>query len=79
MSDEYAKVARGKLKLKTDGELSKKKKKKNKQKELEKIGLIDTSTIEVKEQSGGRALTKAEESFKKMQDKMVSYLVIWTV
>lgn len=67
MSDEYAKVARGKLKLKTNCELSKKKKKKkDKAKEHDKISNVDTSTIEVKK------LTKAEESFKKMQDKMVS-------
>lgn len=67
MSDEYAKVARGKLKLRTDGELTKKKKKKrDKEKERDKVANIDISTIEV------RKLTKAEESFKQMQDKMVS-------
>jgi len=69
MSDEYAKVSRGKLKLKTDGEISKKKKKKkDKEKELEKIAQIDSSQIEIRQET--RKLTKAEESFKKMQDKM---------
>lgn len=76
MSDEYAKVSRGKLKLKTDGEISKKKKKKkDKDRERDKIVNIDRSTIEIVPQessSTGRKLTKAEESFKKMQDKMVS-------
>ena len=70
MSDEYAKVAKGKLKLKTDGELSKKKKKKrDKEKEREKIANVEISTV----QQSVRKLTKAEESFKKMQDKMVRY------
>jgi protein FAM32A len=72
MSDEYAKVARGKLKLKTDGEISKKKKKKkSKDKEKEAIASIDRETIEVREP--GTTLTKAEQSFKNMQDKMVSW------
>lgn len=72
MSDEYAKVSRGKLKLKTDGEISKKKKKrKDKEKEREKIAQIDSSQIEVRQET--RKLTKAEESFKKMQDKMVLF------
>ena len=69
MSDEYAKVARGKLTLKTDGELSKKKKKK-KSKDKEALANIDRETIQIKE-TGGRTLTKAEQSFKNMQDKMV--------
>lgn len=78
MSDEYAKVSRGKLKLKTDGEISKKKKKKkDKEKEREMIANADSSTIQVGEQSNDntstRKLTKAEMSFKKMQDKMVSH------
>lgn len=75
MSDEYAKVSRGKLKLKTDCELSKKKKKKkDKHREQEKIANIDRSTIEIvqpESSSTQRQLTKAEMSFKKMQDKMV--------
>ena len=71
--DEYAKVARGKLKLKTDGELSKKKKKK-KSKDKESLGNIDRETIQIKE-TGGRSLTKAEQSFKNMQDKMVKFEV----
>lgn len=74
MSDEYAKVSRGKLKLKTDGEISKKKKKrKDKEREREKIANFDSSTVEITQpesSSTERKLTKAEQSFKKMQDKM---------
>lgn len=75
MSDEYAKVARGKLKLKTDSHISKKKKKKrDKEREREQFANVDNSTIEVVQEasSSQRKLTKAEESFKKMQEKMVS-------
>jgi protein FAM32A len=74
MSDEYAKVSRGKLKLKTDGEISKKKKKKkDKDREREAVANIDRETIQVNEPtSSERKLTKAEMSFKKMQDKMVT-------
>lgn len=73
MSDEYANVARGKLTLKTDGEISKKKKKKkDKEREREKIANVDPSTVQMTEStSTERKLTKAEMSFKKMQDKMV--------
>lgn len=73
MSDEYAKVARGKLKLKTDGEISKKKKKrKDKDQEREAVANIDRETIQISESAASeRKLTKAELSFKKMQDKMV--------
>lgn len=75
MPDEYEKVARGKLKLKTDGEISKKKKKKrDKEKELEKVAYVDPSTVQIAEPSAyERKLTKAEQSFKKMQDKMVRF------
>jgi hypothetical protein len=69
MSDEYAKVARGKLKLKTDGEISKKKKKK-KDKEKERV---DKIMAEVGTSKPASELTKAELSFKKMQDKMVNF------
>lgn len=74
MADEYEKVARGKLRLKTDGEISKKKKKKrDKEREREQAANVDASVIQIVEPtSSGRPLTKAEESFKKMQDKMVS-------
>lgn len=76
MADEYEKVARGKLKLKTDGEISKKKKKKrDKEREREKAANVDASVIQIVEPTSGRPLTKAEESFKKMQDKMVSHKV----
>lgn len=79
MADEYAKVSRGKLKLKTDGEISKKKKKKrDKEKEREMVSNFDPSTVQVSEStaSSERKLTKAEESFKKMQDKMVRIIEI---
>lgn len=74
MSDEYAKVSKGKLKLKSDSEISKKKKKKkDKDREREKIANTSSETINIApETSTGRKLTKAEQSFKKMQDKMVS-------
>lgn len=83
MSDEYSKVARGKLKLKTDGEISKKKKKKDKKREKEAAANIDRETIQISEPSSSseRKLTQAELSFKKMQDKMVwkSLLREWYV
>jgi protein FAM32A len=76
MPDEYAKVAKGKLKLKTDGEISKKKKKKKdkeREKERDKVAYTDSSTVQIGEPSNyERKLTKAEQSFKKMQDKMVT-------
>ncbi|EDS42611.1 NBP2b protein [Culex quinquefasciatus] len=79
MSDEYQHAARGKLKLKCDSEIKKKKKKKSKDKDKEKLREKVEKSLE---QSGsgsgqqqqvkptGRVLTKAEESFKKMQEKM---------
>ncbi|XP_038111665.1 protein FAM32A-like [Culex quinquefasciatus] len=79
MSDEYQHAARGKLKLKSDSEIKKKKKKKSKDKDKEKLREKVEKSLE---QSGsgngqqqqvkptGRVLTKAEESFKKMQEKM---------
>ena len=77
MSDEYSHASKGKLKLKTDSEISKKKKKK-KNKELEqKMKSTDSDAVrdikEVKRQDSKRPLTKAEQSFKAMQEKMVSY------
>lgn len=74
MSDEYANVSRGKLKLKTDSEIKKKKKKRDKDKEKlkEKIEKTDASTVVSSPPKDGRQLTKAEKSFKKMQEKMVS-------
>uniref|UniRef100_A0A1Q3FBB3 Putative nbp2b protein n=1 Tax=Culex tarsalis TaxID=7177 RepID=A0A1Q3FBB3_CULTA len=80
MSDEYEYAARGKLKLKCDSDIKKKKKKKSKDKDKEKLREKVKKSLE---QSGGsssqnqqqvkptgRVLTKAEESFKKMQEKM---------
>lgn len=76
MADEYAHVSKGKLKLKTDSEISKKKKKK-KSKELKEQAMKSTDSDavrdikEVKRQDSKRPLTKAEQSFKQMQEKMV--------
>lgn len=80
MEDEYEAVARGKLKLKNDSEIKKKKKKKHKNKDKEKFekgmkespgnNTISNETIAAAQRSG-RQLTKAELSFKKMQEKMV--------
>lgn len=80
--DEYENVARGKLKLKNDSEIKKKKKKKkDKDKEREKIELADGSSVDFgsssssqQNNSQGRPLTKSEQSFKQMQEKMVFYL-----
>lgn len=70
MSDEYEHVARGKLKLKTDSSKISKKKKKKDKKEREKLEreLEERQHIP---QAPARQMTKAELSFKKMQEKMV--------
>lgn len=71
MSDEYEHVARGKLKLKTDSnKISKKKKKKKDKKEREKLELELEERQHIP-QAPSRQMTKAELSFKKMQEKMV--------
>jgi protein FAM32A len=83
MSDEYALVSKGKLKLKTDSEI----KKKNKKKEMEKIErgakeeLDSIKTTAEERISQTRHLTKAEISYKKMQEKMVSTirLFLWFI
>lgn len=84
MSDEYQFVSKGKLKLKCDSEIKKKKKKKSKDKEklrekveksFEQSGGSDSGNGQSnhsQQKAPGRVLTKAEESFKKMQEKMVS-------
>lgn len=91
MSDEYASVARGKLKLKSDGcaELKKKSKKKKKDKEKLKAS-AEAVRDEMQEQSAGgrtdgqpsgsathRTLTKAELAFKKQQEKTVSGIFVF--
>uniref|UniRef100_A0A182N0M1 Protein FAM32A n=1 Tax=Anopheles dirus TaxID=7168 RepID=A0A182N0M1_9DIPT len=79
MDSEYQHVSKGKLKLKNDSDAKKKHKKKDKRKEKEKViraMLEDPGTGGERQQqtpattSTGRVLTKAEESFKKMQEKM---------
>lgn len=80
MSDEYTQVARGKLKLKTDGEQSSKKHKKckKKSKDIEKAiktNEISSDTVQIKERDESK-FTKAELSFKKMQEKMQHKRVI---
>ena len=74
MSDEYDHVSRGKLKLKTDGEIKKKKKKKKDKQLKDEIKNTSSECVEIASGSSGfeRPLTKAEISFKKMQEKMVS-------
>lgn len=77
-NDPYANVAKSKLKLKTDSDISKKKKKhksRDKDKDEEKIANVDTETIQMpapETSKGGLKFTKAELSFRKMQEKMVS-------
>lgn len=80
--DEYENVARGKLKLKNDSEIKKKKKKrKDKDKEREKIELSESSSVDFGGASSqqnnpqGRPLTKSEQSFKQMQEKMVTKII----
>lgn len=86
MSDEYDLVARGKLKLKTDSISSKDKKKKKKEKKRERERLErgvrqeqETIDEEVRANAApkGATMTKAEMSFKKMQQKMVSFAWLW--
>jgi protein FAM32A len=71
--DEYAVHSKGKLRLKTDNEKSKKKKKKRDKERIEKnvtTNEIPREIIQISEPSGGSRFTKAELSFKKMQEKM---------
>ncbi|XP_065085032.1 protein FAM32A [Ochlerotatus camptorhynchus] len=79
MSDQYDYAGKGKLKLKSDSEIKKKKKKKSKDKDklrekveksLEQSGSSSSQQSQTQAPSTGRVLTKAEESFKKMQEKM---------
>lgn len=75
MSDEYNSVARGPLKLKAADGMVKKKKNKKKRKEEEKkyleqiAKLNENSTVQTTSSSSGPTLTKAEQSFIKMQEK----------
>lgn len=80
MSDEYDFVARGKLKLKTDSNISKNKKKnkKNKKNDQEKL----ERGVQQMSDEGTRPaipsapkMTKAEIAFKKGQEKMVNLIV----
>lgn len=84
MPDDYENVSRGKLKLKIDCDVSKKKKKKkskDKDKEKEKIANVDNDTIQITTPEGSKTselkFTKAELSFKKMQEKMVRKKLIF--
>ncbi|TMW52854.1 hypothetical protein DOY81_002057 [Sarcophaga bullata] len=74
MSDEYACVAKSKLKLKNDGGIKKKKKKsKDKDKSKEREGVQQTLQLSSSGSSQGkpeRQLTKAELAFKQQQEKM---------
>lgn len=76
MSDEYENVARGKLKLKTDSsKISKKKKKDKKNREKLERELEQQKQSQIPK-APARQMTKAEQSFKKMQEKMVSYCFV---
>lgn len=82
MSNEYDNVARGKLKLKTDSnKISKKQKKKDKINREKVEGELNENANAYKYEEDKyprlpqRKLTKAELSFKKMQEKMV-YLIM---
>lgn len=85
MSDPYAMVAGGKLKLKNDTDSKKKKKKKSKDKDKEKEKaektIVDGSSITIQNpsSSGSRQLTQAELKFKQMQDKMVDIFIFWFI
>ncbi|XP_055638778.1 protein FAM32A [Toxorhynchites rutilus septentrionalis] len=81
MSDEYQYASKSKLKLKCDSEIKKKKKKsKDKEKLREKVAKsveqssgkdnANSQSNQSQPSAPGRVLTKAEESFKKMQEKM---------
>lgn len=74
MSDEYEQVARGKLKLKSDSskisKKNKKKEKKNREK-MEREAYEYNEQMKNSQQEPVRQFTKAELSFKKMQEKMV--------
>lgn len=73
MSDEYDQVARGKLRLKTDSSKVSKKKKKKDKKQREQLER-ELEERQKNSQASARQMTKAEQSFKKMQDKMVTFL-----
>lgn len=86
MSDEYSSVAKGKLKLKSDGcaEAKKKSKKRKRDKDKMKTSVEHTIREEMNQDqaAGGRrdgqqatvtrTLTKAELAFKQQQEKTVS-------
>lgn len=73
MSDAYDHVARGKLQLKTDSSKISKKKKKKDKKNREKLELeLEQEKQNNTTQASARQMTKAEQSFKKMQEKMVN-------
>ncbi|XP_053660628.1 protein FAM32A [Anopheles marshallii] len=87
MSDEYQHVSKSKLKLKNDSDTKKKHKKKDKQKQKDKMirAVLENpgeGTSEERKQQAqsntpvGRTLTKAEESFKKMQEKMQNKRIV---
>lgn len=80
-ADEYSMVSKGKLRLKNDSEISKKKKKhkKHKRQELEKIERGAQEELDsIKSTTDAQNLkemhiTRAEQAFRKMQEKMVSF------
>ncbi|XP_052867796.1 protein FAM32A [Anopheles cruzii] len=77
MSDEYQHVNKSKLKLRVESDIKKKHSKKSKKKSKDKINMQVVQEARKSEevprqtsnQPYARVLTKAEESFKKMQEK----------
>ncbi|KFB53240.1 AGAP000425-PA-like protein [Anopheles sinensis] len=86
MSSEYQHVSKSKLKLKNESDIkiSKKRSKKQKKKDMEKqIRAVMQEPPRTNNEpptpppaSKGRVLTKAEESFKKMQEKMQNKRIV---
>lgn len=76
--DPYAQVSKGKLKLKSDSVVKKKKKKKDKKILEQVIKTVETESTKVVESNSNsnKKKTKAEQAYKKMQEKMVSIVEI---
>lgn len=73
--DEYACVSKVQLKIKDNSGIKKKKKKKKANKETEKV-IENEVKQQLKQQTNPNAKTKAELAFQKMQEKMVSFIVL---
>uniref|UniRef100_A0A182IXT5 Protein FAM32A n=1 Tax=Anopheles atroparvus TaxID=41427 RepID=A0A182IXT5_ANOAO len=84
MSNEYQHVSKSKLMLKNESEIKTKRSKKHKKKDKEKLirAVMEEPPRTEKDQQAQastgktRVLTKAEESFKKMQEKMQNKRIV---